>query len=58
MERNAETHTQTSNGAQESCGIRGRIQGPKENKDARRRPTESTTLDLWGLPETDPQTNK
>ena len=38
----------------ESCGRVGRrIEGPKEDRDSTGRPTESTNLDPWGLPETE-----
>jgi len=30
-----------------------RIEGPAEERDFTRRPTESTNLDPWGLPETE-----
>lgn len=46
---NAEAHSQTLNRAQESCGrVRGRIEGPKEDRDPTRRPIESANLEPWG----------
>jgi hypothetical protein len=50
MERHAETHTQTLDGA---LGVEGsgnprverKIKGPKEDRDSTGRPTESTNLD-------------
>jgi hypothetical protein len=33
----------------------GRIEGPKEDRDSTARPTESTNLDSWGLPELNKQ---
>ena len=32
-----------------------RIEGPEEDRDSTKRPTESTNLDTWGLPETETQ---
>jgi hypothetical protein len=34
------------------------IEGPEEDRDSTRRPTESTNLDLWGLPETETPTRE
>ena len=43
----------------ESCGrVGGRIEEPEEDRDSTGRPTESTNLDLWGLPETEPLTKE
>ena len=36
----------------------GRIEGLGGDKDSTRRPTESTNLDPWGLPETEPPTKE
>ena len=36
----------------------GRIEGPEENKDSTGKPTESTNLDPWGLPETESPTKE
>jgi hypothetical protein len=39
----------------ESCGsVGGWTGGPEEVRDSMERPSESTNLDPWGLPETDP----
>ena len=44
---------------QESCRrVGGRIEGPQEDSDSTGRPTKSTNLDPWGLPETEPPTKK
>ena len=44
---------------QESCRrLGGKIEEPEKDMDSKRRPTESTNLDLWGLPETEPPTKK
>lgn len=37
-------------GPREKVG--GRSEGPKDDRDFKGRPTESTDLDPWGLPET------
>lgn len=38
-----------------SCGrVRWRIAGPRDNRECTERPTESTKVDPWGLPETEP----
>ena len=34
--------------------VGGRTEGPEKDRDSTGRPTESTILDLWGLPETEP----
>jgi hypothetical protein len=45
MGRDAKTHTQTLDGAQESYRRAGRrIEEPKENMNSKGRPTESTNL--------------
>jgi hypothetical protein len=36
----------------------GRIEEPRGDRDSTRRPTESTNLELWGLPETEPPTTE
>ena len=36
----------------------GRIEGPEEDRDSTGRPTESTNLDLWGLPESESLTKE
>ena len=35
-----------------------RIDGPKEDRDSIERPKESTNLDPWGVPETEPPTKE
>lgn len=43
----------------ESCGrVEGRVEGPRGDRDSTKRPTESTNLDLWGLPKTEPPTKE
>jgi hypothetical protein len=43
----------------ESYGRVGRnIEGPEEDTDSTRRPTESTNLESWGLPETESLTKE
>jgi hypothetical protein len=55
METDAETQSQPFDGAWGVFGrYEGRIEQLKEDKDSIRRPTESTNLELWGLPETEP----
>jgi hypothetical protein len=55
MERDAETHTQTLNGAWESHERVGR---KLRNSKMAGRPTESTNLDPWELPETESPTKE
>ena len=44
---------------EESCGREGkRIEGTREVKDTTGKPTESTNLDPWELPETEPPTKE
>lgn len=44
---------------EKSCGrVGGRIEGPKEDKNSTRRPTNSTNLDTCGLPEIEPSTKE
>jgi hypothetical protein len=38
--------------------VRGRIEDPEGDSNPTRRPTVSTNLDLWELPETEPPTKK
>jgi hypothetical protein len=38
--------------------VRRRIEGPEEDRDSTRRPTEPTNLDPWGLPDTEPPTKE
>ena len=53
MERDTQTHTQTLDGALESNRRVGRmIEGLEEDRDSTGRPTQSTNLNPWGLPET------
>lgn len=58
METDAETLGQTLDGAQGVVWKSwGRMEGPEEDRDATR-PTESTKLDPWRLPETEPPTKE
>jgi hypothetical protein len=52
--RDSETHTQTLGGAQ---GI-GRIEESEEDRDSTGKPTKSTNLNPWGLPETQSPTKE
>ena len=60
MERDAETHTQTLDGARrimlKSWGMDW--ERPIQDRDSIRRPTESTGMDPWGCPETDSPRSK
>jgi hypothetical protein len=43
----------------ESCGsVGGRIEGPEEDRDSKKRPRESTKWTLRGFPETESQTKE
>lgn len=55
-ETDAETRSQTLDGAQGVRRVGGRIEGPEEVRDSIGRPTELTNLDSWRLPETESPT--
>jgi len=38
--------------------VRGRIEGPKGDRNSTEKPTESTHLNPWEFPETEPPTKK
>lgn len=53
---NSETHKHWTE-LWDSYGIfGGRIKGPRRNKNSTEKPTKSTNLDLYELPETEPST--
>ena len=58
METNAETHSQTLEGDWEVLWKSWSIEGPEEDRDFIKGPSESTNLDPWGLPETEPTTEE
>jgi hypothetical protein len=43
---------------EESCGRVGRIEGLDKDREFTERPTKSTNLNPWGLPETEPLTKE
>jgi len=50
VERDAENHSQTLDGPEESCGrVGGRIEELEKDRDSSGRPTESTHLGPWGF---------
>lgn len=59
MRKDAGTHSQTSDGAGKPRGrVGGRTEVPGMHRDSIRRLTESTNLDPWGLPDTEPSTEE
>lgn len=57
METDAETHSYALDGAPGVLWSSwGKDWGPEEDRNSTERPAESTNMDHWGLPETEPPT--